>query len=226
MAAISAYDDESDSSLTLGGAARMLAVQALGVALMLAAPRPGAGTARALTYMPSVVPDVAYALLWLWILNPAYGPVSLLLQSLGLNHPRYNARARQGARAFAFLVTAGNVIMPLSLKYLIDDALGEEDFQALYKILGVLGVVEVPAKRRDDDAPRGALVDEFGVEGRRRFVVEHDLRRERQGAGNFEQALLAVRQVTRLLVSQLRQAHKVEQAHGAFVGCGVFADIA
>ena len=46
---------------------------------MLAAPRPGAGTARALTYMPSVVPDVAYALLWLWILNPAYGPVSLLL---------------------------------------------------------------------------------------------------------------------------------------------------
>jgi len=31
-----------------------------------------------------------------------------------------------------------NVIMPLSLKYLIDDALGEEDFQALYIILGVL----------------------------------------------------------------------------------------
>jgi ATP-binding cassette, subfamily B, bacterial len=31
-----------------------------------------------------------------------------------------------------------NVIMPLSLKFLIDDALGEEDFQALYKILGVL----------------------------------------------------------------------------------------
>lgn len=57
---------------------------ALGLALMLAAPRPWAGTARALTYMPSVVPDVAYALLWLWILNPAYGPVSLLLQSLGL----------------------------------------------------------------------------------------------------------------------------------------------
>ena len=34
--------------------------------------------------------------------------------------------------------TLFNVIMPLSLKFLIDDALGEEDFQALYKILGVL----------------------------------------------------------------------------------------
>ena len=34
--------------------------------------------------------------------------------------------------------TLFNVIMPLSLKFLIDDALGEEDFQALYMILGVL----------------------------------------------------------------------------------------
>ena len=40
-----------------------------------------------------------------------------LLQSLGLNHPRYNSRARHGARAFAFLVTAGNVAMPLSVLF-------------------------------------------------------------------------------------------------------------
>ena len=33
--------------------------------------------------------------------------------------------------------------MPLSLKFLIDDALGEEDFQALYKILGVLAVAGI-----------------------------------------------------------------------------------
>lgn len=37
-----------------------------------------------------------------------------------------------------FIETLFNVIMPLSLKYLIDDALGEEDFQALYVILSVL----------------------------------------------------------------------------------------
>ena len=38
-----------------------------------------------------------------------------LLQSLGLNHPRYNRRAKNGARGFAFLVTIGNVVMPLSV---------------------------------------------------------------------------------------------------------------
>jgi succinate dehydrogenase / fumarate reductase cytochrome b subunit len=40
-----------------------------------------------------------------------------LLQSLGLNHPRYNKRARLGARAFALLVTTGNVAMPLSVLF-------------------------------------------------------------------------------------------------------------
>jgi ATP-binding cassette, subfamily B, bacterial len=39
--------------------------------------------------------------------------------------------------------TLFNVIMPLSLKFLIDDALGEEDFEALYKILGVLATAGI-----------------------------------------------------------------------------------
>ncbi len=46
--------------------------------------------------------------------------------------------------AFGVVVeTLFNVIMPLSLKFLIDDALGEEDFQALYMILGVLAVAGI-----------------------------------------------------------------------------------
>jgi ATP-binding cassette subfamily B protein len=45
---------------------------------------------------------------------------------------------------FGVLVeTLFNVIMPLSLKFLIDDALGEEDFQALYMILGVLATAGI-----------------------------------------------------------------------------------
>jgi ATP-binding cassette subfamily B protein len=45
---------------------------------------------------------------------------------------------------FGVLVeTLFNVFMPLSLKFLIDDALGEEDFQALYKILGVLAAAGI-----------------------------------------------------------------------------------
>ncbi|MET0720603.1 MAG: ABC transporter ATP-binding protein [Tardiphaga sp.] len=39
--------------------------------------------------------------------------------------------------------TLFNVIMPLSLKFLIDDALGEEDFQALVWILSVLAVAGI-----------------------------------------------------------------------------------
>jgi ATP-binding cassette subfamily B protein len=39
--------------------------------------------------------------------------------------------------------TLFNVFMPLSLKFLIDDALGEEDFQALYTILGVLAAAGI-----------------------------------------------------------------------------------
>src|ERR1700720_1016430 len=39
--------------------------------------------------------------------------------------------------------TLFNVIMPLSLKFLIDDALGEEDFDALVKILSVLAAAGI-----------------------------------------------------------------------------------
>ncbi len=39
--------------------------------------------------------------------------------------------------------TLFNVIMPLSLKFLIDDALGEEDFEALIRILSVLAAAGI-----------------------------------------------------------------------------------
>ncbi len=57
---------------------------ALALALLLAPPRFGARTARATAYLPSVVPDIAYALLWLWLLNPIYGPLGLALRAAGL----------------------------------------------------------------------------------------------------------------------------------------------
>lgn len=55
-----------------------------------------------------------------------------------------NYRKMLGIVGFGIIVeTLFNVIMPLSLKFLIDDALGEEDFQALYVILGVLAVAGI-----------------------------------------------------------------------------------
>ena len=52
--------------------------------------------------------------------------------------------------------TLFNVIMPLSLKFLIDDALGEEDFQALVRILVGAG------GRRDLHLDRRGLVRAMG----------------------------------------------------------------
>jgi multiple sugar transport system permease protein len=60
---------------------RMLGV--LIMALFLERRRRGIGAYRSSTYLPTIIPDVAYGLTWLWIFNPLYGPVSQVLQSLG-----------------------------------------------------------------------------------------------------------------------------------------------
>ncbi|HXV56258.1 MAG TPA: sugar ABC transporter permease [Gaiellaceae bacterium] len=62
---------------------------ALGLALLLHRRMRGAGTYRAGVYLPTVVPDVAYALLWLWLFNPLYGPINVTLDALGLPSPQW-----------------------------------------------------------------------------------------------------------------------------------------
>lgn len=57
---------------------------ALFLALLLTPERAGASTARSSAFLPSVIPDISYALLWLWMLNPIYGPVAYLISALGL----------------------------------------------------------------------------------------------------------------------------------------------
>jgi len=49
------------------------------------------GWFRAVVYLPSVIPGAAYALAWLWILNPLYGPLNLLLQAAGFDSPGWFA---------------------------------------------------------------------------------------------------------------------------------------
>jgi multiple sugar transport system permease protein len=44
---------------------------------------------RAAVYLPSIIPSAAYALAWLWILNPLFGPLNLLLRALGLMPPAW-----------------------------------------------------------------------------------------------------------------------------------------
>ncbi len=46
---------------------------------------------RAAVFLPSALPVTAFALAWLWILNPLYGPLNLLLRSVGLPAPAWFA---------------------------------------------------------------------------------------------------------------------------------------
>jgi len=58
---------------------------ALGLALALHRRSPLVGTARTTAALPTAVPEIAYGLLWLWLLNPLYGPVNQLLRVGGEN---------------------------------------------------------------------------------------------------------------------------------------------
>lgn len=94
---------------------------AVGFALLLFRRAPGIGAARAAVYVPSVVPDVAYALLWLWLLNPLYGPLAIALGSASpdfLTNP-WGARigmalmgAFQVGEAFVIALAARRMIPP------------------------------------------------------------------------------------------------------------------
>jgi multiple sugar transport system permease protein len=58
------------------------------VGLALALQRRGRVTGGAIL-APSLVPEAALALAWLWIFNPLYGPLNLLLEAVGLPTPSW-----------------------------------------------------------------------------------------------------------------------------------------
>jgi multiple sugar transport system permease protein len=68
---------------------RLLAATGLG--LLLSAPRRGGRWYRAAVYLPTVIPDIALALLFVWVLNPIYGPLNQLLALFGLPEPAWLA---------------------------------------------------------------------------------------------------------------------------------------
>lgn len=55
---------------------------ALGLALLMHRAR--ARRTQAAVFLPMAVPDIAWAILWLWIANPLFGPLAWLLSTLGL----------------------------------------------------------------------------------------------------------------------------------------------
>ena len=77
---------------------------ALGLALLLHRGFRGAGAHRTAVYLPTVVPDVAFALLWLFLVNPLYGPMNALLGAVGLPEPAWLTTAT-GAMAAVVLMS-------------------------------------------------------------------------------------------------------------------------
>jgi multiple sugar transport system permease protein len=64
-------------------AAPLRGLVALGLALLMRSPGPGRGLLRATAFLPTVMPEMAYALIWLYIFNPIFGPLNWLLPVVG-----------------------------------------------------------------------------------------------------------------------------------------------
>ena len=79
-------------------------VGALVLALLLSRPVRGIGGYRSAIYLPTVVPDIAWALIWLWILNPLYGPINLLLAAIRIPGPAWMLEESQARYAIAFMM--------------------------------------------------------------------------------------------------------------------------
>ena len=62
-------------------------LSAFGLALMLARARQGVGIFRTIFYLPALAPPVAATLGFVFILNPATGPVNTILSHLGISGP-------------------------------------------------------------------------------------------------------------------------------------------
>jgi multiple sugar transport system permease protein len=101
---------------------------ALAFALLLHRRIRAAGTYRATAYLPTVVPDVAYALLWLWLLNPLYGPINLALAAAGGPTPQWltDPRAAQAAIVLMSLFQIGEgFLIALAVRRSLPDELYE-----------------------------------------------------------------------------------------------------
>lgn len=62
-------------------------IVAILLAVLLNQPARGQALFRACVFVPTIVPLVAVGLVWMWMLNPEYGPVNAALAALGADDP-------------------------------------------------------------------------------------------------------------------------------------------
>ncbi len=99
------------------------------------------GALRAAVFLPSAVPAAAFALAWLWLLNPLYGPVNRLLGGLGLGQPGWLAVApwaRPGVILVLLWLIGEGFLVALAALY---DVPGELEDAAAVDGAGAAGVL-------------------------------------------------------------------------------------
>ena len=116
---------------------------ATGLGLLLAAPRPGGALYRAAVYLPTAVPDIALALLFLWLFNPLYGPVNGLLGVLGLPEPTWLATPTGARTALTVML-----LFPVGEAFLVVIAARRSIGPRLYEAAAMEGCSPRSAVRR------------------------------------------------------------------------------
>ena len=104
------------------------------LALLLHARFRGAGAARTSAFLPTVIPDAAYALVWLYLLNPVYGPVNSALGLAGIGPVSWLS---DGTAAFAAIVLL--VIFTMGETFIVALAVRQELSSEMYELARVEG---------------------------------------------------------------------------------------
>jgi multiple sugar transport system permease protein len=101
---------------------------AVGLALLLRRPSLVSRVARATVVLPALLPEVAFAVVWLWILNPVAGPVNLALSAAALPTPAWFTEptvARWAVVVMSTFVLGYGFLIALTARASIPDGLYE-----------------------------------------------------------------------------------------------------
>lgn len=114
--------------LFAGIAVPMRLLGAVVMAFLLGSSRRASGIYRAAAYLPTIIPEAAYAMVWLWILNPVHGPLNLILSAAGLPAPAW--LTEPGTARFAMILLSlvqfgEGFVVVLAARQNIDPALYE-----------------------------------------------------------------------------------------------------
>jgi multiple sugar transport system permease protein len=136
-------DSVRASAIHVGLAVPLRLLAATGLGLLLAEPRRGGRWYRVAVYTPTVVPDIALALLALWAFNPLYGPVNQVLAAVGLPQPVWLATP-WGARWAVVLM----LLLPIGEAFLVVLAVRRQVPASLYEAAALEGCGPVGRLRR------------------------------------------------------------------------------